>query len=1104
MTRRRTHQSARMPVRVMFALGAILIGMAPSCVRPQDAPPTVAPASVRLERIETPGVSGKPPMPVARLGQVLPLQPTRTIAFTTSRGTHLSLDVSPDGASIIFDMLGDIYLLPIAGGRAIPLTRGMALDTQPVYSPDGRSILFVSDRSGAENLWLMDADGQNARQISFYDDNPVWVSPEWSPDGSRIIASRFWSDRNSFELWEFSRVQGAMGKAVRYGQPASAERKSFSSLGASFGHGACRHFLTSRADGPITFDKPNAWKVLSIDPATGEEYELAGSSDHPAMRPRLSPDGRSLAYAERQGNRTFLKLKEIASGEMTTLGELDPDSLQASPWQDAVPRFDFQPDGSALIANADGVLRRFPLTGGVPTEIPFTAEVVQPLGPLVRDQILLDSGPVRARLIMSPSLSPDGKTIAFSALGDIYTGDFGEKGEPRRLTEALTSTYHPSWSADGERLTFVNWTEESGGQVWTIHRDGGGLKQVTSLDAFYSHPVFTSDGAALIVVRSSTSDRHTTYMEYGQLRDADLILIPLTGGAPRRLVSGRIGGRPHFGSDPGRVMINTEEGIEAVSLDTGERGGVTQALGPNWYFSEGLAAADDLRVSPDGRWALAQIAHQLHLYRIPETPADAVDLGAPSTQHVRLTDIGADYFGWSDDSAGVFWSVGSTVYRLSLSEIDFDTPGRHYPVPSEASYSKIDEFTISTPRATSGRAVLLKGATVFPMDDRANPERMIPGADILVVNGKIAAIGPAGSVDIEDDTATIDFSGRYIIPGLVDAHYHVADIRRDVLQLDSWGLKTNLAYGITTLFDPSSLTIDMLAYQDLLEAGRMKGSRLFTTGPAIFDFNDFRSKAQVAAVLTRYRNHYRLRNLKQYRVGNRRVRQWFAEVAYELGMTPTTEGALAYKLGLSQIIDGYSGNEHALPPPVLHHDMIKLFADSGTSSTLTLMITHGGLPASASFAARRQPLDDEKYALFAPDWFMQRAFTDLPVRDQDQFLYRRFAASANRIHRAGGHVGLGAHGDIPGLGTIWEIQAYVEGGWRPAEAIWAATMGSAEAIARDDSLGSLEPGKVADLVVLADNPAKRIRALETLVHVMKDGHLYEGATLEEHVLTRTR
>ncbi|WP_370371889.1 TolB family protein, partial [Henriciella pelagia] len=271
------------------------------------------------------------------------------MSFTTNEGTHLSLDVSPDGQSIVFDMLGDIYVLPITGGEAKALTRGLALDTQPVFSPDGQTILFISDRSGAENLWKMDADGGNARQISYYDDNPVWVSPEWSPDGSRIIASRYWSDRNSYELWQFDPAPGSMGEAWNKQKSGTESTRSFSSLGPTFHPGGCDHFIASRSADDVAFDQLATWTIVSIDAETGEEQTLAGSEINPAMRPRLSPDGTHLAFAERQDNRTFLKLKVLGSGETRTLGELDPDSLQASAWHDAVPRFDFLPDGSAVI-----------------------------------------------------------------------------------------------------------------------------------------------------------------------------------------------------------------------------------------------------------------------------------------------------------------------------------------------------------------------------------------------------------------------------------------------------------------------------------------------------------------------------------------------------------------------------------------------------------------------------------------------------------------------------------------------------------------------------------------------------------------------------------
>ena len=888
-------------------------------------------------------VAGKPPVPYARPGQTLPLAPTRTVAFETSEGTELSIDVSPDGERIVFDILGDIYDLPVGGGAARRLAGGISLDTQPVYSPDGQTILFLSDRSGAENLWLMDADGGNPRQISPYDDDPVFVSPEWSPDGQSILVSRFWADRNAYELWQFRPVAGDVGVVAR--SSVGPEGADVNTLGARFSPDGAFAYVSSLTSLSPSFDSLAPWQIIRRSIATGEEeVVLPAQTDAgmavPRPRPAVSPDGFSLLFVERRGGKTALMVMDTESLEVRQLGETDPDSVLAAMTHDAVPRFDFAPDSSAIYVNRGGRIDRISLDTGEAESIPFTVQIDQELGPLVRHPAVMEDGPVRARLLMAPDEAPDGQRLAFSALGRVYISEWSGT-DFRALRQDEVRGYHPSWSADGTSIVYVSWSHEAGGQVWVSAEDGSGHHQLTEESAFYSHPVFTPDGSAIVAVRSPVAARYETYKEYGQLRDSELVLIPLAGSAARVLAAGRIGGKPHFAGRDDEVLFNSSVGIEAVSLAGGARRVVTQAVGPNWYFAEGSAAADGLRVSPDGKWALAQIAHQLHLYAVPAGDASVTDLSAPSSLHAQLTDIGADYFGWSEDGAALFWTAGSDVYRLKLSDVVFGAGRGGQPAAKTS-------IRVEIPRDEPSGLALLTGARVLTMADRAAPGDW-QDADILIDGNRIAAVAPRGSVSVPAGTATVDVSGAYIIPGLIDAHHHVADIRREVLDTSAWGLRTSLVFGVTTLFDPSSLTIDMLTYQDLVEAGEITGSRLYTTGPAIFDYNDFRTKEQVRAVLTRYREAYRLSNFKQYRTGNRRVRQWIAEVANELGMSPTTEGALSYKLGITQILDGYSGLEHALPPPVLHGDVTKFFAMSGTSSVLTLMITHGGLRGDKVF-----------------------------------------------------------------------------------------------------------------------------------------------------------
>src|SRR3989475_5483607 len=119
----------------------------------------------------------------------LPLTPTRKVEFDAHEGTWLSLDVSPDGKTIVFELLGDLYTMPVTGGAATRITSGPAFDSQPRYSPDGRHIVFLSDRSGGENIWICDADGTHAKALT-KGGNQLYASPVWTPDGNYIVASR--------------------------------------------------------------------------------------------------------------------------------------------------------------------------------------------------------------------------------------------------------------------------------------------------------------------------------------------------------------------------------------------------------------------------------------------------------------------------------------------------------------------------------------------------------------------------------------------------------------------------------------------------------------------------------------------------------------------------------------------------------------------------------------------------------------------------------------------------------------------------------------------------------------------------------------------------
>lgn len=1023
----------------------------------------------------------------------LPLHPSRELSFQTSEGTWLSPGLSPDDKTIAFELLGDIYLLDSKGGSARAIATGLPFDSQPAFSPDGTRIVFLSDRSGAENVWVADADGRDPRQVTRFEGDPILASPSWSARGQAIFVSRFHPEYVAFELLSVDARTGAATPVIPVGDPAAN-----STLGAEASRDG--HWLYYASQVGSKDSSPPAWVIRRRDLQSGHEENLVEPprSYRPDLvlgtyfRPLPSPDGRLLVYATRYGSQMWLRVLDLETRSDRWLARLaQHDELESSPWRDLAPHYAFTSDSRELIVNDGGKLERIGIASGVKTIIPFSASVHLPLGPLNRPVIREETGPVHARIIQGPSLSPDGKRLAFSALGALYTLALDGKSAPHRLTRDSFGEYQPSWSPDGRSVVYVRWTAKENGHVWIADASGAQPpRQLTSTGAYYTNPVFTPDGQRIVVVSSSNDVRMHRYMEYGPLRDADLLVVPTSGGVSRKIASGSMGGIPHFGPDTSEVEMLFDNGLNAVRLNGDGRTLIVQVTGPGYYFLPGRAPVDDLRLSPDGRWLLAQIAQQLFIVARPAQDGKTIDLSAPGVAHRKLTDVGADFFQWSADGRTIGWSIGSSWFSRPLASVQLVSSASSDQTAQPGSPSKfIADVTV--PRTIGLGTLLLRGGTALTM----GPKGVISNADILVVNGRISAVGPSGSLTLPKGAKILDLSGKWIVPGFIDDHDHVADVRRGILDLESWGPAANLAYGITTAFDPSTLSIDMLAYQDLIDAGLMIGSRIRSTGPALFSFNDFASKAEVDRVLDRYRDDYRLSNLKLYRTGNRGVRQWVAQSAREHGLRVTTEGANSDKLDLTQVQDGVSGSEHALQAVPLYNDVVRLMAASGVSYNTTLMIEGGG---QDYFIVDRKPAEDPKLNRFAP-----RFIVDMKTRKRDWHQladdnFPAFAAGAHKIMLAGGIVGMGSHGELPGLGFHWEMEAHVMGGWTPAEALRAATLGSAEAIGREADLGSLEAGKIADMVILDRNPLEDIRNSLSIAMIMQGGQLYEGNTLDEY------
>lgn len=1044
----------------------------------------------------------------------LPLEPSRKLEFETSEGTWISLDVTPDGRSIVFELLGDLYRVPIAGGRAERITSGLPFDSQPRVSPDGQLIAFISDRSGADNLWIAKADGSEPRKLSSESQAAV-ISPTWTPDSQYVVVSVRAGRTTDLRMFH---VRGGTGitlaKPKEGGAGGGGADTAASALGAAVSPDGKYIYVAQSVGGPGSGQSLPRWQVARMDMKSGD-MDVITQAEGSGMRPLLSPDGTQLVYGTRYETKTGLRVRDLNTGADRWLKwpiQRDEQEISGSPSRDTLPGYAFTPDGKAVIAAYEGGLHRIDLTTGTDTVVPFTAKVSLDIGPRLHFPYRVPQGPVKARLIQDPRQSADGKRIAMSVLTKIYTMDLAG-GAPKRLTHSDAWEFKPAWSPDGEWIAYVTWAMD-GGQIWKIRADGSGEpRQLTRVSAFYTDLAFSPDGTKIVALRGNEYMREQTFSEFGGLRiPLDIVWLSADGGDVQLVAPARGVAYPHFTDDGTRIFVYSDEGLISMRFDGSDKQTHLKVTGPGRAGSPRPPAADAVLMRPDGKWALAEVNHQLWLIAVPPYTGAAatVNVRSPSLPAARITDIGADYFAWADEGRTITWAIGASFFRRPFDSITFgsakdadDSKGgdekdekKETPKPPldlDAHVQRTD-VTIELPRAIPKGTVALRHATIIT----SRGDEVIRNGDIVVTDNRIAAIGPSGRVTIPEGARVIDVSGKFITPGFVDPHAHWEFRTHDVLEPQNWSIIANLAYGVTAGLDVQTSTNDYFAYEDLVDTGQAIGERAFMVGPGVFSDNDFQSYEQALAYLRRYKEFYRTPNIKSYMVGNRKQREWVVMASKALELMPTTEGGHDMKMDLTHAIDGMHGNEHTLPVVPLYKDVIQLFAQSKTSYTPTLLVNYGGIIAEEYFYTRTEVHDDKKLNRFYPHNVLDEMTRRRRVwaRD-DEFFFPQVAAEAAKVQRAGGLVGVGGHGQLQGLGYHWEMWGLAMGGMTPAEVLKAATIDGARIIGFEQDLGSLEPGKLADLVVMDRNPLENIRNTNSIRYVMKNGELYEGDTLTQ-------
>ncbi len=571
-------------------------------------------------------------------------------------------------------MLGDIYTLPISGGEAKLIDGGMAFDSQPKFSPDGKWIAFLSDRDGNENVWIMRADGTDAKQLS-KDPTAEFASPSWSPDGNYVYVSKAGFGINTFEIW-MSHVQGGSGVQVTKSKPApnTPRKDRHNALGVVASADGKYLYYAMRHGGFAYNAQLPLWQIARRDRKTGDEDVLLQQIES-SFRPVLSPDGTQILYVTRYETESGLRIRNLQTGDDRWVKyPITRDDQESRFTRDLFPSYAFLPDGKEVVYNQDGKIRRLNLANGSETVIPFTAKVSQDLGPKLDFPQKVEDGPVKARLIQDPVESPDGKQLAFSALTHLYTLEL-PAGKPQRVTTGSAREFQPAWSRDGKMIAYVTWSNE-GGQLWKVPAAGGTAQQLSKSAGVYSNPAWSPDGTKIVALRGNAYDRENSEFDGGQTANADLIWVPAEGGDANLILPARGAGGPHFTHEKDRVYVYTPQGLVSLRYDGTDRRTHLQVKGQGIFFAEEPVAADDVQPSPDGQWVLAHISNQLYLIAMPVVGGEAptVNVGSAAVPVKRLTDIGADYFAWADDGKTITWAVGASLFREPVSAISFEPP----------------------------------------------------------------------------------------------------------------------------------------------------------------------------------------------------------------------------------------------------------------------------------------------------------------------------------------------------------------------------------------------------------------------------------------------
>ncbi len=1039
-------------------------------------------------------------------------QPYTTAGFTLEEGTWMSVDVAPDGQSLVFDLLGDIYSLPVTGGDAQLIHGGSAMVRMPRFSPDGKKLLYISDEGGGDNVWVSNPDGSASRQLT-EETSDVLTNPVWGPEGHYIAATKLsslYGDLFTSELRRYS-MQGGSGQ-ILVESPGAYQNITE----AQFSPDGRYLYYTHKVGGPngtgVFIDANHTvHAIMQRDLATGKTRELLKGFGG-ATTAQLSPDSQQLAFVRRVKNKTVLFIYNIETGEQRPVYDnLDRDMQGEWIAQGTYyPQFDWFPDGRHIAIWGKGKLYNIDTANATAKEIPFKAEAKHRITEVARFNSTLTSSELTVRAIRHLAVAPDQRSIAFNALGHLWyknlSKDHLAKEKPKRLTNAQAFEFEPAYSPDGKNIAYVEWGDEQGSALRVISLSNGKVRTLVKNRGVIRRPVFSPDGNNIAYQIQADSKC------MGGFGNASGIYRVASTGKDEPVLISQEGSSPLFSKDSDRVYYQL---TSFVGTET-----VTKLVSVNFLGYEKREHAimfgtdrSELTISPDRAWIGFKEKQQYYVMPLADM-AGAMVVAADNavTPIVPLADTGGYHLTWSADSSTIYWMLGDTL-NSAVIEGYLGKP----KTKRQLSYGKPLSINLTVKRDVPAGKIAFTGARLITMNDK-----VIEDGTIIVSADRIVAVGARQDIIVPKDAKVIDSTGKTIMPGLINMHGHV-----DSCYYESTGgtpqkqasLYASLAFGVTTNFDPYSSELASYSASEMQIAGETVGPRMITVGHVAYGrpgkadpvYTPINNLADATNVMLR-KKALGGRTLKSYRQPLRRQRQQLVKAARQAGIMVSIEGESHFYNNLSAVLDGHNTVEHNLPVANYYDDVIQLFAHGKTANTPTLVATFGEIMGENFIYQNSRPWEDPRIDSFVPEVtsgysplglqyaapLYARGMTSLHAAEELWDVgFKAVARSTKKLDDAGVLVNVGSHSQVQGLAMHWEMQLMVEGGMSNERVLRAATMNGAVTLGMDKEIGSLTVGKLADLIVLEKNPLDNILNTKTVVQTMINGRLYDSHSMNE-------